>query len=116
MKKIDCLTIELDNRELSDLYSIVSDARRSEVESKNRTIMEEWQSKWSDIYKSSPNYYMVFNRDEVDILFNVMRYTNNYYNLRAKNEKRVIVNKFMEFMSKYTEDEVSKREFNISPF
>jgi hypothetical protein len=113
MKTIDCLTIELDNRELSDLYGIVGDALRSErLGSKDKTIMDEWQNKWSDIYRSSPNYYMVFNKDEVDILFNVMKYINNYYNRRAK--KEVIVSEFIEFMSKYTEDEVVKGELNIS--
>jgi hypothetical protein len=88
---------------------MVGDARRAErYGSPNRLIIDEWQEKWSSIYKTSDKYYMVFNSEEIDILFGVMKYSiirhDEYRTRRSDSEKAKIISKFREFISIYGED------------
>jgi len=65
---MDALTLVVDNNELSDLYSIIDDGYH-----RSDSVVRGWKKLMGDEYRKRDKHCLVFNKDDIPILYNIMR-------------------------------------------
>jgi len=66
------ISIILTNEELSHIYGLVNSCRRK-FDYEERSVIDSWMRRWSNIYSSHPRYCIVFKDDEVYLLYTIVK-------------------------------------------
>jgi hypothetical protein len=102
MNPLSKVTIEVNNEDLADLYTIIGENKTYfRYASIERRMIESWQSKWSEVYEKYDNFYLVFDEEDIDVLFSVIRQINPYRYPNGR-PKRIMSEELIKFLQEYS--------------
>jgi len=69
------ITIAVNKRELSELYGIVDDIVRNVPSAEDKIIVYRWMKDWASAYGKHNRFFIVFNQDDITLLYSVLSNT-----------------------------------------
>ena len=88
------ITMEINNSELSDIYSFIDGVRSHLAYNIDRDIVDNWLSVWQRKYRKHDYWRVVFDRNDVRILDSMMYIYSNGYSKKyvVVEELRKVIN------------------------
>jgi hypothetical protein len=74
------ITIAVNKRELSELYGITDDIVRNVPSAEDKIIIYRWMKDWASAYGKHDKFFIVFNQDDIALLYSVLSNTWWKYN------------------------------------